>query len=159
MDAPSVCYKTGAKLVGSESTRLIAEGHGLLLPSDQTVIIKDGDILNFGNFRITVFECPHSPGDISPGQIDCPLQTPCNYKEFKSDKCYSFLFEHGKHRVFVHPSANFDEGKFKNVTCTDLFLCVGVLGKQSAEFREKYWEETVKTMQARRVIPIHWDNF
>jgi L-ascorbate metabolism protein UlaG (beta-lactamase superfamily) len=158
MDAPLVCHKTGAKLVGSESTRLIAEGHGLL-PLDQTVIIKDGDVLNFGNFRITVFESPHSPGDTSPGQISSPLQTPCRFKHFKSDKCYSFLFEYGEHRVFVHPSANFTDGKFQNVRCTDVFLGMGVLGKQTAEFRERYWEETVGMMQARRIIPVHWDNF
>ena len=40
-----------------------------------------------------------------------------------------------------------------------LFLGVGVLGKQSGEFREEYWKEVVEVLGPKQMVPIHWDNF
>jgi L-ascorbate metabolism protein UlaG (beta-lactamase superfamily) len=157
LDSARVCRKTGAELAGSESTKNIALGQGLA--EDQISIVKDGDVLKYGAFSITIFEGVHSPGDIAPGEVDKPLHFPCYYKAMKSSKCYSYLIEHGGHRAFVHPSANYVIDKFKGVKCSTLFLGVGVLGKQTEEFREKYWEQTVEMMEPKRVIPIHWDNF
>jgi L-ascorbate metabolism protein UlaG (beta-lactamase superfamily) len=156
LDSATICQKTGAKLVGSESTRYIALGQGL--SDEQITIVKDGDVLNFGAFRITISEGVHSPGDIAPGEIEKTLQFPCRYTAMKSSKCYSYLIEHGEHRTFVHPSANYVSDKFRGIRCSTLFLGVGVLGKQTPEFREEYWKQTVELMEPKKVIPIHWDN-
>jgi L-ascorbate metabolism protein UlaG (beta-lactamase superfamily) len=40
-----------------------------------------------------------------------------------------------------------------------VFLGVGTLGKKSDAYRASYWNETVKAVGAKRVIPIHWDDF
>ncbi|CEL01811.1 hypothetical protein ASPCAL01389 [Aspergillus calidoustus] len=157
LDSPTICARTGAKLVGSESTRLVGEGYGL--PQDQNIIVSDGDVLQFGAFRITIFEGLHSLGDLCPGELTEPLSGPCRYTAFKTDKCYSYLIEHGAERVFVHPSANFVPGKFRDLRCGTVFLSTGTLGKQPVEFRDQYWDETVGMMEPKRVIPIHWDAF
>jgi len=39
------------------------------------------------------------------------------------------------------------------------FLGIGTLGKQTDQYREEYWNETVKATGAKRVIPVHWDDF
>jgi L-ascorbate metabolism protein UlaG (beta-lactamase superfamily) len=157
LDAPVVCQKTGAKLVGSDSTRMIGKGRGL--QDDQIEVVEDGQVLTFGPFKVTIIEGIHSPGDLSPGDITESLPTPCAVGKLKTGKCYSYLIEHGQDRIFVHPSANFVPGKLKGVQASTLFLGVGVLGKQSEEFRHDYWEHVVGAVGPKKIIPIHWDNF
>lgn len=157
LDAPSVCCRTGAQLMGSESTRMVGKGYGL--PDDQITVVQDGELKQIGPFRVTFFEGLHSPGDIAPGEIKEPLKTPCSYKEFRTGKCYSYLIEHGNQRIFVHPSANYVTNKFQTQNISTTFLGVGTVGKQSDSFREEYWKEVVETMKPKRIIPIHWDNF
>jgi L-ascorbate metabolism protein UlaG (beta-lactamase superfamily) len=157
LDSPVVCRESGAKLVGSSSTKMIGLGQGL--PDDQIQVVEDGQVLTFGAFRVTIIEGIHSPGDVSPGDITEPLSTPCPLKKLKTGKCYSYLIEHGQDRIFVHPSANFVPEKLQNLKATTLFLGVGVVGKQSEEFREGYWEHVVDAVGPKKIIPIHWDNF
>jgi L-ascorbate metabolism protein UlaG (beta-lactamase superfamily) len=157
LDASVVCQQSRAKLVGSGSTQMIGKGHGL--PDDQIMVVEDGDVLTFGSFKVTIIEGIHSPGDVSPGDITEPLQTPCAVSKLKTGKCYSYLIEHGQDRVFVHPSANFIPGKLEKFNASTLFLGVGVLGKQSEEFQKDYWNHVVGAIRPEKIIPIHWDNF
>lgn len=158
LDAPLVCKRTGARLVGSESLHNLGGGQGV--PEEQMVLATDGAVLDYGALRVRVLEGIHSPGDVAPGQIEGPVAMPAPYKALKTGRCYSFLVEHRGRRVFVHPSANYVKGKFGGLGEVDwLFLGVGVLGKQSAEFRDEYWKEVVEALGPKQVVPIHWDNF
>jgi L-ascorbate metabolism protein UlaG (beta-lactamase superfamily) len=161
LDAAPICQQTSATLYGSESTRMVGLGHALC--AERIEVIKDGDVLRFGEFRVTVFEGKHSPGDRFPGIMQKPLATPCRASEFKTGECFSWLIEHGvgqaTRRVFVHPSANYIRDKFVDVGRVDvLFLGVGVVAKQDDEFRHEYWTHTVGALKPKRIIPIHWDN-
>lgn len=86
---------------------------------------------------------------------------PAPFKALRTGRCYSFVVEHSGRRVFVHPSANYVKGRLGGLGQMDwLFLGVGVLGKQSGEFREEYWREVVEALSPKKqVVPIHWDNF
>lgn len=158
LDAPLVCKRTGAKLVGSESLHNLGRGQGV--PENQMVLARDGAVLEYGAVRVRVFAGIHSPGDVAPGEIEEPLVMPAPFKALRTGRCYSFAVEHGGRRVFVHASANYVKGKLDGLGQADwLFLGVGVLGKQSAEFREEYWREVVEALSPKQVVPIHWDNF
>ncbi|KAL1880639.1 hypothetical protein Daus18300_001250 [Diaporthe australafricana] len=160
LDAPLVCKRTGARLVGSESLHNLGRGQGV--PEGQMVLARDGAVLDYGPLRVRVLEGVHSPGDVAPGDIEGPLAMPAPFKALKTGRCYSFLVEHQGRRVFVHPSANYVKGKFGGLGLGEvdwLFLGVGVLGKQSSEFMEEYWNEVVEVLGPKQVVPIHWDNF
>lgn len=157
LDAPEICKQTGAALVGSTSTYMIGIGDGLA--KDQIQVVADGEVLQLGAFRITIFEGIHSPNDRMPGDITAPLSFPCAVKDMKTGKCYSYLIEHGASKSFVHPSANYVPGKLDGLQVSTLFLGVGVLGKQPPTFQEEYWQHVVRAVHAERIIPIHWDNF
>ena len=157
LDSPVVCRHTGAKLVGSNSTRMIGKGQGLA--EDQIIVAQDLHVLKFGAFQVTVIEGIHSPGDLSPGEIVEPLASPCNTADFKTGGCYSYHIEHGDQSIFVHPSANFVPEKLQNFKASTLFLGVGTLGKQTAEFRKDYWDHVAGALSPEKIVPIHWDNF
>jgi L-ascorbate metabolism protein UlaG (beta-lactamase superfamily) len=40
-----------------------------------------------------------------------------------------------------------------------VMLGIGALGSQSESYRDAYWREMVTGVGAKRVIPIHWDDF
>ena len=40
-----------------------------------------------------------------------------------------------------------------------VYLGVGQLGVQDEEYIRAYWAETVRTVGAKRVVLIHWDDF
>ena len=39
------------------------------------------------------------------------------------------------------------------------YLGAGQLGAQSEDYITEYWSQTVRTVGARRVVLIHWDDF
>jgi L-ascorbate metabolism protein UlaG (beta-lactamase superfamily) len=162
MDAPEVARRTGALLVGSESTRSIARG--VNFPEDRFRVIGGGETLTFGRFRVTVIKSRHSPGDLLTrhflkGEIKSPLRTPARMWDYKEGGNYSFLIEHCDRRILIHPSANYIPGLLRAVRADVIFLGIGGLGRQSPKFAEEYWREVVRATRARVVIPIHWDDF
>jgi len=40
-----------------------------------------------------------------------------------------------------------------------VYLAVGALSRQPREYQDRYWDDVVGAIGARRVLPIHWDDF
>lgn len=156
MDSGLVAQKTGATVYGSESTLNIARGQNT--PERQLHLLDEKPVL-IGNFKVTAYETPHSPEPINIGSIDHPLHAPANLSDYKLGKNYSFLVEHRLGNVLIVPSANYKPHTFDGVHAPVVVLGIGLLGKQSAEFTERYWDETVRKTGAKLVLPVHWDDF
>ncbi|MDP4014988.1 MAG: hypothetical protein U0990_07700 [Candidatus Nanopelagicales bacterium] len=162
LDSPLVAQRTGAQLVGSRSTVQVGLGFGL--PPEQMVEVVAGEPLKFGRFTVTMVLSEHSPHGKFRGSIDAPLRLPAKTSEFKMAECYAMLIEHTdasglSHSLMINASAGFRPGMLNGLSADVAYLGIGTLGKQSAEFRDAYWRETVLATGVRRVIPIHWDDF
>lgn len=157
MDTAVVARKTGAIVFGSESTRNIALGDGL--PPERFKVFEDTKTYALGDFTMTVFQTPHSPGVAYPGTIDRPLSLPASVSDYREGGNYSFLLQHGSTSILLVASGNFTPNKFKGVRADTVFLGIGGLGKQSEEFVSDYWREVVRAVGAKVVIPVHWDDF
>lgn len=157
MDSGLVAQKTGAVVHGSESTLNIARGQKT--PEGQLRLLKAGQPLMVGQFRITAYETPHSPEPINTGHIDQPLHSPAKLSSYRMGENYSFLAEHPLGNVLIVPSANYKPNAFDGVQAKAVVLGIGLLGKQSAEFTERYWNEVVRKTGAKLVVPVHWDDF
>lgn len=157
MDAPEVARRTDALLLGSASTANIARGRGF--PEDRLRIIQGGETFNFGRFKVTTIQSPHSPDALFPGVISAPLPSEAKASAYKEGGNFSFLIEHQGRRLLIHPSANFKPGFLKNIQVDVVFLGIGALGKQSTQFTQDYWREVVQATGAKVVVPIHWDDF
>ncbi|HEV2342860.1 MAG TPA: MBL fold metallo-hydrolase [Actinocrinis sp.] len=159
LDAPAVCAQTGALLVGSASTANIGRGQGL--PEDRILVPETNSPLAFGTFTATLIESVHSHGDRFPGRVDAPLVPPARPSSWATGSCYSILVETGggAHSLLIHASANYVPGALRGQHADVVYLGVGELGKATAAFRDAYWNEVVVTTGARRVVPVHWDDF
>ena len=156
LDAPLVAELTGARLLGSESTHNIAAGQGL--DRDRCDQVTLGEPMRFGSLTLTALSAEHSPGDIAPGVIGRPLRTG-RAGDFKTGECYSLHVAHPDGELLIHASANWVPGALDGHHADTVYLGVGTLGKQDEGFRSDYWHHLVERTGARRVVPIHWDDF
>lgn len=156
LDAPLIAELTGADILGSVSTANLARGHGL--PDSQIHVVADQSY-SYGELTLTFLDSIHSPGDRIPGTIDEPFTPPASYKKWKTGACYSIFLDHALGTVLVHASTNFVSGALAGHSADVVYLGTAMLGKLGDEFFDDYWREVVVATGARRVIPIHWDNF
>ncbi|QCI64393.1 MBL fold metallo-hydrolase [Phreatobacter stygius] len=157
MDAPEVARLTGALLVGSESTANIGRGWGL--PESQIKLAADGDTLRFGRFRVRFIAGRHAPTPFTGGEIRQPLTPPARASAYLEGTSYALLIDHGERTLLVNASAGFVPGMLRGRRADVVFLGVGTLGRPSQDYLARYWDETVAMTGARRIVPIHWDNF
>jgi L-ascorbate metabolism protein UlaG (beta-lactamase superfamily) len=162
MDAPLVARKTGALLVGSTSTLNIGRGAGL--PEERMREVLPGDTLELGKFTLTFLASRHTPTLLTSGKItetiDAPLVPPARASAWHEGATWSILVEHRSgRRLLVQGSAGFIPGALADQRADTVFLGVGTLGNKSEDYRTMYWNEVVRAVGARRVIPIHWDDF
>jgi len=158
LDSAAVAERTGALLLGGESTANIGRGGGL--SAEQIRTVASGDELEVGGFSLTFIGSEHCPPDRFPGEITEPLVPPAKVAAYKCGEAWSILVEHASsRRVLIHGSAGYVEGALAGRRAEAAYLGIGQLGKQDESYLRAYWEHTVRAVGARRVVLIHWDDF
>jgi L-ascorbate metabolism protein UlaG (beta-lactamase superfamily) len=157
MDSPEVARRTGAMLVGSESTANI--GRGAALPEGQIRVVTPGEPMDFGAFTVTVIPSQHFPHGMAMGEITSPLVPPAGALEYLEGGSFSLLIEHPAGALLVQGSAGWQEGELAGRHADVVLLGIGGLGTRDDAYRESYWREVVAAVGPRCVIPIHWDDF
>ena len=164
MDAPEVARRTGAVLLGSESTANIGRGWGL--PERQIHVVLDEEPIQIGKFIVTPIESRHfqfadpelAERALGDPEIDEPLAPPVSAFDYRVGKSYAIHVAHPRGTWLIQGSAGFIEGALDEYDADVVFFGVGALASQTDEYRERYWEETVESTGPSRVIPIHWDS-
>lgn len=158
LDSAVVAERTGAVLVGGESSANIGRGHGL--PEDRIRVATPGEPMTYGAFTLTLVESHHCPPDRTPGQIVVPVVPPAKMADYKCGEAWSILLEHSSGKsALLQGSAGFVEGSLAGRSADVAYLGVGQLGIQSEDYIRTYWAETVQAVGARRVVLTHWDDF
>ncbi len=164
MDAPEVARRTGAVLLGSESTANIGRGWGL--PESQIRVVADREPIRLGQFVITPIESRHfefpDPAmrekALGDPLITEPLVPPVNAFDYRLGKAYVLHVSHPRGSWLIVGSAGYVEGALAGLEADTVFLGVGGLGSQTDAYREAFWRETVGRVHPSRVIPIHYDS-
>ena len=157
MDSPEVARRTGAILLGSESTANVARGWKLA--ENKIRIVRNADRIELGRFQVLFIQSRHAPTGFTGGEIHEPLVPPARAYRYREGTSFSVLIKHGGKALLVQSTAGFVEGALRGQKADVVFLGIGALGKQGETYRQAYWHETVQTVGASRVIPIHWDDF
>ena len=159
MDSAVVAEHTGARVVGGTSAAQIGRGHGL--PEDRVVVVTPGEPITLGAYDVTQIEAEHCPPDRFPGGITEPVAPPVKVSAYKCGEAWSTLVHHrpSDRRLLIVGSAGFVRGALAGRRADVVYLGVGQLGLQPEHYLIDYWTETVRTVGARRVVLIHWDDF
>lgn len=164
MDAPEVARRTGALLLGSESTANIGRGWGL--PENQIRVVTDREPIEVGKFTLTPivirhFEFPDPAMRarlLEDPTIDEPLVPPVSAFDYRVGEAYALHVAHPRGKWLIVGSAGFVEDALAGYDADLVFLGAGGLGSQTESYREAYWTETVGRTRPSRIIPIHWDS-
>jgi L-ascorbate metabolism protein UlaG (beta-lactamase superfamily) len=174
MDSSDVADRTGAMLVGSESTANIARGR--TFPGTIKVIAAP-ETFCLDRFQISVVGTGHLKlasagggeealfaGDITeplvPRAIPLTNLTRANrVDEYREGGTFAiFIRYRGIGRaLLVQGSAGFAAGALQGRRAHVVYLAVGGLSQASQTHVDSYWSEVVGTVNPRRIVPIHWD--
>jgi L-ascorbate metabolism protein UlaG (beta-lactamase superfamily) len=117
-----------------------------------------GDVMRFGRFELTVIRSAHHPQRFGEGEIDAPLHPPASAFTYREGGSYQLLVRHGDRSLLINASAGFVAGALAGRRADVVFLGIGGLGRDDDTYRNAYWDQVVRAVHAKRVIPIHWDN-
>lgn len=161
MDVGAIANRSSASILGSESTANVARGAGV--PEDQILVVEPGQVYEFGEFTVTLYESPHAPigwrsATPLPGTIDEPLEMPAPITAWREGGSYSIVISHPQGTSLVQGSAGFKDNRLADVQADVVFLSVGMLGSLGREYAGNYWRELVTATGATRVIPVHFDD-
>lgn len=157
-DVPYIAKKTGAKVIGTETTRNILRGYGV--PEEQLYPVKGGEDYQFENFSVQVIPTIHSALN-NKHYIDSRTYTevpkvPLKVSEFVEGGSLMFLARFDHHTILTMGSMNFVEREL--VGQKPDILLAGVNRSQLGLYN--YNERLLEvTNYPKIIIPTHWDNF
>ena len=159
LDSAVVARRTGAKLIGGPSAAQVARGGGL--PDARIEVVEPGTTLGVGSFDVTMIAGRHSAPDRWPGEITAPVVPPARVSAYRCGDAWSVHLLHrpSGQSLLINGSAGFVPGALASLQADAVYLGIGQLGIQSADYMAAYWTETVRAVRARRVVLIHWDDF
>jgi L-ascorbate metabolism protein UlaG (beta-lactamase superfamily) len=158
LDSPAVAMRTGALLLGGESTANVGRGYGLA--ESRIRVVTPGEPVELGSFTVAFVESTHCPPDRCPGTIEEPVVPPARASAYRCGEAWSLLISHrGGRAALVQGSAGAVPGALAGARAEVAYLGVGQLGVQPEEYIRAYWTETVGAVRAREVVLTHWDDF
>ncbi len=157
LDLVSLQKRTKAKVYGGASVLNILKGEKLESSFQK---ISPGDVVNVGDFKITIFKGIHPPHlfslTLASGVIERPLAHGATALEYKLGEVFSYLIEHPKGRILFHPAGQvLGAAQFKKMGKVDL-LVQGIAKRESTK---DILEKLIGPLDPKLVIPVHYDDF
>jgi len=158
MDVPHIALRTGATVIGTESTANILIAYGV--PENKIITVKGGEDYDFGTFSLKVMPSLHSPLDekrhfdsrVIPRDIKAPLRL----SDYVEGGSLNFLVRFNKHEIFTSGSMNYIENEL-----VGLRPDIAIVG--AAPSRHEIYNYAGRLMRVLNypaiVLPTHWDNF
>ncbi len=162
LDMPYIARKTGARVIGTESTANVARAEGV--PESQIQIVKGGEELRFDGFSVSVIPSVHGifrkpePGQPAPAPplVPANLKGPLRFGQHQEGGTLAYFFTISGHRIIDFGSMNYIESAL-----TGLRPDIALLGAMPE--RNNIDDYTPRLMRALGnppiVIPTHWDRF
>lgn len=159
LDVPHIALKTGATVVGTESTENVLRAYGV--PEQQLITVRGGEDYQFGSFSLKVIPSIHSPLDhkhyfssaVAPAGMKAPLTLEQMHPEGGT---LAYLVRFHGHQVLAFGGMNYIEREM-----VGLEPDVALVG--AAASRKEIYDYSGRLMRALHypaiVLPTHWDNF
>lgn len=164
MDSPAVAMRTGAELVGSESTANVGRGAGMAESAIRVAV--PGEPIRYGEFEVIFLLSDHVPQaawlDRLTGMnepISEPLAPPAPVSAWKEGESYALVIRHPSANILIQGSAGFVEGQLDGYQTDLAFVSSVGLSRQRDGYVADYVRNTVGASGATKALPIHWDDF
>ena len=160
VDMPYIAKKTGAVVIGTESTLNFARVSGV--PEAQLVTVKGGEDFQFGDFSMRVIPSLHgvlprplAPLTTRPEGFPANVKPPVRLDQLLVDGgTLAYLVRIGGHQILVFGSMNYIEREIEG-------LRPDVVMIGAAPQRKDVYDYTARLLRLlghpRLVLPTHWD--
>lgn len=159
-DVPYIARKTGAKVIGTETTITILRAYGI--PDEQLYPVGGGEDYQFDGFSVRVVPGIHSAldekhyHDSRRWNAETGLVAPLRINQFIEGGSLQFLARFARHKVLTMGSMNFLEREVEGLD-PDILLA-GINGSRLGLYN--YDERLLRSAgNPPIVLPTHWDNF
>lgn len=159
-DVPYIARKTGAKVIGTETTINILKAYGI--PKKQLYTVKGGEDYQFKNFSVRVIPSIHSPlndkhyFDSRKYTDTIGLNAPLPLNAFIEGGSLNYLIRFRSHKVLTAGSMNFLEREIAGLHPDILLPGVNFSRLEIYKYTERL---LLLTGFPKTIIPTHWDNF
>ncbi len=156
LDAPALCARTGARLIGSPDVCNVGRAAGL--PEAQLRETQGREVIESGPARIIGLPSLHGRiylGRVSfPGRIPAPPPWPPRLHQLRHGLVLNWWIEVGGVRILHIDSADFLPDELRGLE-VDL-VCLCAIGRA---WRRRYVEEVVELVRPKAILACHWDWF
>jgi L-ascorbate metabolism protein UlaG (beta-lactamase superfamily) len=156
LDAPMIATRTGAQLLGSESTARVARASGVL--ADHVITVKGGEDFAFDGYSVRAIPSLHSALDHKHGfggTIAPAPSLPMKFADYEEGGTFAYLVRIGGHEVLFLDTANFIERELEGIHPDVAIIAVGL--------REEIHDYTCRLLrvlgQPRLVYANHFDDW
>jgi L-ascorbate metabolism protein UlaG (beta-lactamase superfamily) len=154
LDAPSLCRRTGARMIGSRAVMQVGRAYGL--PEQQLLETSGREAIQSGPFEIRGLPSRHGKVFMGrvlfPGDIEKQPSWPPRIAELKHGLVLNWLVQLGEFSMVHVDSADFVREELQGIHADVLCLCAA-----GRHYRPRYVEEAIELLQPRYVVPCHWD--
>ena len=162
LDMPYIARKTGALVIGTESTANVARAYSV--PENRIHVVKGGETLPFDGFSVRVIRSVHGifrkpePGAKPPVPplVPAGVRAPLRFGQHVEGGTLAYLIEIGGHRIILFGSMNYIESELVGLR-PDIAL-IGAMPERNNI--EDYTPRLMKVLgNPPVVLPTHWDRF
>jgi len=159
LDVPHIALKTGATVIGTESTENVMRAYGV--PEAQLLTVRGGEDYQFGSFSLKVIPSIHSPLDhkhyFSSATAPAGMKAPLTLEQIHPEGgTLAYLIRFHGHQILAFGGMNYIEREIMGLEPD-----VALIG--AAASRKEIYDYSGRLMRDLHypalVLPTHWDNF
>jgi L-ascorbate metabolism protein UlaG (beta-lactamase superfamily) len=159
LDVPHIARKTGAAVIGTESTENVMRAYDV--PGEQLLTVRGGEDYQFGSFSLKVIPSIHSPLDhkhyFSSATAPAGMKAPLTLEQIHPEGgTLAYLIRFHGHQILAFGGMNYIEREI-----VGLEPDVALIGAGAS--RKEIYDYSGRLMRALHypalVLPTHWDNF
>jgi len=159
LDVPHIALKTGALVIGTESTENVMRAYGV--PEEHLITVRGGEDYQFGSFSLKVIPSIHSPLDhkryfssaIAPAGIKAPLTLEQIHPEGGT---LAYLIRFRRHQILAFGGMNYVEREIVGLEPDVALIGAGASRKEIYDYSGRLMRDL---HNPAIVLPTHWDNF
>jgi L-ascorbate metabolism protein UlaG (beta-lactamase superfamily) len=159
LDVPHIALKTGAVVIGTESTENVMRAYAV--PEEHLITVRGGEDYQFGSFSLRVIPSIHSPLDhkryFSSATAPAGMKAPLTLEQIHPEGgTLAYLIRFHGHQILAFGGMNYIEREI-----VGLEPDVALIGAGAS--RKEIYDYSGRLMRDLRypaiVFPTHWDNF
>jgi L-ascorbate metabolism protein UlaG (beta-lactamase superfamily) len=158
LDVPYIAQKTGANVIGHESTANVMFAYGI--PEQQIITVKGGEDYEFGTFSIKVIPSLHSALDkkrhYDSRVISKDTKAPLRFIDYAEGGSLQFLIRIGGYTILTSGGMNYIEKELQGLRPDIAIVGANLSRKEIYDYEGRL----MKVLNYPAVVlPTHWDNF